>query len=182
VNLLERARIEAAVLSYDFWLESRGTAGRRRRGLRRELRANLLDAAERTGARAAVHNLGSTRRMAAESVCEDRRRPRWNLGLQAAVSALMLTLLVEFLTALAWVDGATAARPDHQVNGSIALFPGSSMQYTPPGVNMMFGPGWLCLAIGLFALVTVARPWRVLTGRTRDRRDPLVAQATPRSQ
>lgn len=44
----DRLRVENAVFSYSFWLDLRGIAGRRRRDLRRELRANLQDAAALT--------------------------------------------------------------------------------------------------------------------------------------
>jgi hypothetical protein len=175
VNIVERARIEGAVQSYEWWLDLRGATVRRRRELRRELRANLLEAAKHCGARAAVGNLGSTRLMAAEAVSVDRMRPRWTVGFQTALAALLLSSFAELLAALAWLDGATAAHPDHRVTGSLTLFPGSSAQYTPPGLNLTFGPGWLCPAIGLLVLVAVARPWRALTRRRKRQRDPLAA-------
>jgi len=56
VNILDRARIVGATVSYDLWLELAGVPGRRRRDLRRELRANLRDATALVGSHTAVRN------------------------------------------------------------------------------------------------------------------------------
>ncbi len=177
MNLIERIRLERAVQSYSWWLDLRGASGRRRRGMRRELRANLFEATSGTSAREAVRRLGSLRVMAAEAVPVERARPRWNSGLQVAVAALMTTLLVEVLAALAWLDGAMTAAPERAVTGPMTLFPGSSLAYEPEGAgfSLLFEPGWLCLAVGLVAFVGVARPWRVVRARTRKDRGPVPA-------
>lgn len=54
MNILDRARIVGATVSYDLWLELAGVPGRRRRDLRRELRANLRDATALVGSHTAV--------------------------------------------------------------------------------------------------------------------------------
>ena len=162
MSVSDRLRIERAVLSYDFWLDLRGTPWRRRRELRAELRSNLRDATAHTGSRAAVSALGSTRLMAAEASVADPTRPRWTAGLQAGAAALASTLLIAFLTGLAWADGVLDAAPDHPVRGSVTLLPGSSMEYAPSadGFSVSTSVGWLPLAVGLLVLVLVARPWR----------------------
>lgn len=65
VNIVDRARIIGATVSYVLWLDLADVPGQRRRDLRRELRANLGDATALVGSREAVQNLGSTRKMAA---------------------------------------------------------------------------------------------------------------------
>ena len=177
MNVLDRARVEWAIRSYDWWLDLRGANGRRRRELRRELRANLMDAAQHVGARDAVRALGGTQQMAVEAIPADRARPRWSVGISAGLVAAAATLLVQFLTALAWLDGVLAAGPDGRVSGSITLHPGSSLQYAPQasGFSMTFSPGWSALVVGLLVLVAVARPWRLRTGPAGRRRSYAVA-------
>jgi len=171
MTLLDRIRIERAVLSFDWWLDLRGAPGRRRRQLRRELRSNLVAATADAGSRAAVRHLGEMRRLAAETVAEDGTRARWTAGLQAGATAVVATLLVQLLAALAWWDGAMAARPDGAVTGSLTPFPGSTLRYVPQdgGFALSLAPGWTSLAVGLLVLVVVARPWRVRARSARDR-------------
>jgi hypothetical protein len=167
MNVLDRVRIERAVLSYDWWLDLRGTSWRRRRDLRSELRANLRESAAHTGARAAVAALGSTRQMAADARPEDSSRPRWAVGIYSGVAALMLTLLGALLAGLAWADGVMSVDPEKPVSGSVTLLPGSSMEYVPlaDGFSVSSGVGWLPVAVGLLVFVLVARPWRAVPGR-----------------
>jgi hypothetical protein len=168
MNVLDRIRIERAVLSYDWWLDLRGTSWRRRRDLRGELRANLREAAAHGGSRAAVDALGSTRQMATDASAEDPTRPRWTVGVHSGLTALLLTLFAAFLAGLAWADGVMSADPDEPVRGSITLLPGSSMEYQPltDGFAVSASVGWLPVAVGLLVFVIVARPWRAL-GRRR---------------
>lgn len=164
MNVLDHARIHAASLSYDLWLDLRGVPGRRRRDLRRELRANLGDATARVGSRNAVRGLGSTRGMAAEANVPDPRRPRWSVGFVTGISLLGISWIAELVAALSWVDGAMAAAPEKRVTGSLAFYPGSSLTYSPSaggfGVSLDFG--WVCLLIGVIAFVLAAQPWRLL--------------------
>jgi hypothetical protein len=171
MNVLDRIRIERAVLSYDWWLDLRGTPWRRRRDLRAELRANLREAAVRSGVRAAVGALGSTRQMAAETEPVDPTRPRWTVGLQSGFGALVLTLLGALIAALAWVDGVMSTDPDGPASGSITLLPGSSVEYVPgsEGFSISYGVGWLPLAVAAAVFVAVARPWRVIGARPAER-------------
>ena len=164
MNVLDRARIERAVLSYDFWLDLRGTPWRRRRDLRRELRANLREAAARSGGRGAVAALGNTRQMAADAWDEDATRPRWTAGAQSGFAALLVTLLGALLATTAWADGVMSADPSKPVRGSVTLLPGSSMEYAPLGDGFVVSSsvGWLPVAVGLLAFVVVARPWRAI--------------------
>jgi hypothetical protein len=174
MNVLDRIRIERAVLSYDWWLDLRGTPWRRRRDLRSELRANLRDAAARTGARQSVVALGRIREMAAEASPGDPTRPRWAVGIYCGIAALMLMVLVALLAGLAWADGVMSADPSSPVRGSVTLLPGSSMEYSPlgDGFAVSAGVGWLPVAVGLLTFVLVARPWRAV------RRSPVGSRQT----
>jgi len=167
VNVVEHLRVEWAVQSYGFWLDLRGASWRRRRELRRELRANLREAGAHHGSAAAVRALGSPRAMAAQAIVADPTSARWTAGAQAALAALAVVVLVEVLASLAWLDGVRATEPVGGVTGSLTLFPGSSLTYEPldRGFSMALSPGWLALAVALVMLVVVARPWRVVTGR-----------------
>ncbi len=167
MNLRARARVERAVLSYDLWLDLRGAPGRRRRDLRRELRANLTEATAHVGARAAVERLGSTRAMAAEAVPVREDRPRWSVGLIAGTVTFAVVVLVELLSALAWSDGAMAAAPESTTSGSLTFFPGSALEYAPldAGFALTLGFGWLAPALAVVTFLAVARPWRLLRAR-----------------
>ena len=166
MNILDRVRIERAVLSYDFWLDLRGTPWRRRRDLRQELRTNLRDSSTRSGARAAVAALASTRQMAADAQVVDPARPRWTAGVHSGFVALMLTLLGALIAATAWADGVLSADPTEPVSGSVTLLPGSSLEYAPvgDGFALSYSTGWAPVVVGLVVFVLVARPWRALPG------------------
>ena len=167
MNVLDRARIERAVLAYDFWLDLRGTPWRRRRDLRRELRANLRDGAAHSGARAAVGALGSIRQMAADAGFDDPARPRWGVGLWAGAVAFAVCMNLGFFAAFAWLDGARAADTGGAVSGSVTFFPGSSLTYTPraDSFSASYAVGWLPLAVAAGAFLLAARPWRLLRSR-----------------
>ncbi|TFD62201.1 hypothetical protein E3T39_04185 [Cryobacterium suzukii] len=164
MNVLDRARIANATFSYDMWLDLRGVPGRRRRDLRRELRANLGDATSLVGSRNAVRGLGSTREMAAAADVADPTRPHWAVGFGVGCSLLAISLIAELLATLSWLDGAIAAAPENRVSGAMTFFPGSNLAYSPSasGFNVSINLGWVCLLIGLIAFVLAARPWRLL--------------------
>ncbi|MCI4656266.1 hypothetical protein [Cryobacterium zhongshanensis] len=168
MNLLDHARIIRATLSYDAWLDFAGVPGRRRRDLRRELRANLSDAAALVGSREAVRGLGSTRAMAAAASAPDPTRPHWTVAFTIGMSLFGLSVLAETLAALSWLDGARAATPESPVAGSLTFFPGSSLAYSPSadGFSLSINFGWVCLAVGLVSFIVAAQPWRLLIRST----------------
>ena len=167
MNVLDRARIVGAILSYDLWLDFAGVPGRRRRDLRRELTANLGAATAVVGSRDAVRGLGSTREMAEAASGPDLMRPRWTVGFTVGFSLLGLSLLAELLAALSWLDGAMAATPESGVTGAMTFFPGSSLTYSPSadGFSLSVNVGWACLAVGFIAFALAARPWRLFIRR-----------------
>ena len=67
--------------------------------------------------------------------------------------------------------------PGVPVSGAVTLMPGSSMEYAPEGsgFSVVMDVGWSALVLGLLVLVVVARPWRYLTARQRQRQDRHVA-------
>lgn len=169
MNLVDRARVAAAVGWYGLWLERYDVPRRARRELKRELRANLTDAAARRGARSAVASLGGLRALAlahADAAGRDGR-PRWTTGiLVAAVAAFLVSFVqvlaaVNFLAGVEAVDGGTTAR------GALVPFPGSSIERRPLGdgfeASIDFGPTFAVVALVVFVLV--ARPWRLVRRR-----------------
>ena len=171
MNIFDRARIFGATLSYDLWLDWAGVPGRRRRDLRRELRANLGDATALVGSHQAVRSLGSTREMAATASPPDPTRPRWTVGFTSGISLLGLSLFAEYMAGLSWLDGAMAASPDSSVTGTMTFFPGSSLTFSPSasgsdsGFSLSIGFGWVCLLVGFIAFVLAAQPWRIFLNR-----------------
>lgn len=168
MNFLDQARVQRAVLTYDFWLDFHGVPRRRRRDLRRELRANLLDAATRSGTGEAIAALGGIRRMASEVGVPDARPPRLTAGAYAAYIAVVVALLVQFLSALSWTQGAKVALPDDKVTGGLPLFPDASVFYDPGiagGDSFGLTTGWSPFLLGLLVFVLVGRPWRLLSLR-----------------
>ena len=168
MNILDRARIVGATLSYDLWLDLAGVPGRRRRELGRELRANLGDATALVGSRKAVRNLGSIREMAAAANSPDPKRPRWTVGFTVGLSLFGLSLFAETIAALTWFDGVMAAAPEARVTGAMTFFPGSSLTYSPSasGFSASLGFGWVCLLVGFIAFILAAQPWRLLLRHT----------------
>jgi hypothetical protein len=164
MNVLDRARILGATMSYDLWLDFAGVPGRRRRNLRRELRANLGDATAFIGSREAVRGLGSTRTMAAAANAPDPTRPRWTVGFTVGMSIFALSIMGQFFAALSWVDGVMAAAPETIVTGAMTFYPGSSLTYDPSGsgFSVAIDFGWICLLIGCTAFALAAQPWRLL--------------------
>lgn len=165
-------RVRFAVFRYDFWLDLHGVGRRRRRELRRELHANLVDSAARVGEREALRALGSLRRLAAESasatedVAEPHRRPRWGPAASAALAALGIVALVELLAAMWWVTAAHDSGVS-SVTGSLLLFPSSTIEWhsAADGASVAVQPGWLMLAAAALTFVAVSRPWHLLTRR-----------------
>jgi len=164
MNVIDRARIMGATVSYDLWLDFAGMPGRRRRDLRRELRANLEEATALVGSSNAVRGLGGTREMAAAASVPDAARPRWTVGFAVGISFLGLALIAELLAALSWFDGVIAATPESRVTGTLTFFPGSSLTYSPSASSfgISIGFGWVCFFVAFVAFVLTAQPWRLL--------------------
>ena len=161
-SLADRLRIDLAVLRYDAWLDLRGGVGRRRRELREELRANLVDATSQVGSREAVRRLGPLRTLAAEAAGAARPAggPAWGYGALVGVYAFTAVLVLELLAAMWWTDAAhDSGAPT--VRGSLTLFPGSAVAYSRlgDGMSLEFRPGWLVLAAAAVAFAVGSRPW-----------------------
>jgi len=165
-SLADQLRIRLAVLRYDAWLDLRGAGRRRRRELRRELHANLVDSTARVGGREAVRRLGPLRRLAAESVdaAPPGAGPRWARGGGIAVCAIAAVLLLELLAAMWWAGGAHDSGVP-TVRGSLLLFPGSVVELSRAGggTSLELRPGWLVPAAAAVTFVAVSRPWLLLT-------------------
>jgi hypothetical protein len=110
--LLDRLRIERLVWSLDQQLYDLPRASRI--STRREVRTNLTEAAQEVGARQAIRNLGSSRRLAEgyrTARFGDGPRPSWiAAGLFLMTAMLFLTSLLTEVT-LAYGRGVSAADP-----------------------------------------------------------------------
>ena len=164
MSLVDRARMLLAVEWYGLWLELHSIPGRRRRELKRELRANLLDAATHSSMRQAIRDLGGLRALAGAVARDGVDRPRWRVAAVAAVAALGVLFNLELIAALNWasgvVDGGGA-----RTTGTVFPFPGSIVTYEPPGFGMALQPGWAPLVTAMVVFVVVARPWCLLRRR-----------------
>jgi hypothetical protein len=167
VTWIDRLRIERAVWALDQRLYD--LPRRSRIAKRREVRQNLLTAAQDIGAGDALRHLGNSRQLAAEYISAefgDEARPSW---IAAAVFFLTAQLFfTSFLSeaALAFGDGITAAKPD-----ATGTFTWSGLSYVQDTVTYTFvngkgsylGGAWtpLAWALWIVATVLVGRLWRV---------------------
>ena len=160
MNIYDRLRLRVVAARYDLALDGRGVGRRRRRELRRELHANLTDAAQDVGARQALGGVG---RMAA-SVTEDDAEPRWTTGLAAAALGLLLVLVVELLAAANYIAGALDGGAT-RASGTLIPFPASDMvvESGPDRFAVSLGFGWMSVLVPVIAFVLFARPWRLLS-------------------
>ena len=175
MNLIDRFRIETAILRYDFWLEMRGVRGRRRRDLRRELRANLTEARADVGTTRALFGIGSSKELAYAATDSDPSRPRWSQGAlwaSATLAVLVVWLLVTSLNIVRTIEAAGVTR-----SVDVSPFPWFGTTFTAqssPGVlEASISPLWQLLAGPLLVFLLVAQPWRLL--RRSIRRFPLAA-------
>ncbi|KGN33397.1 hypothetical protein N802_14050 [Knoellia sinensis KCTC 19936] len=168
MNVIDRVRIEAAILRYDFWLEMRGVRGSRRRDLRRELRTNLTEATADVGATRALFGIGSPKELAFAATEVDPSRPRWS---QAAIWASAVFAIVVFgclFTAIAFTAGVEASGvTGSTVRGSV--FPWFGVDYAArvePGRGGLAvgagGIGTYFFGLPLLTFLLVAQPWRLL--------------------
>lgn len=154
----DQVRVRWAVLRLDLWQSWYAVPGRTGKAMRRELAANLQDAADSPGGVAgAVQRLGSLRELARESVV-DTGGVRWERGAMAAVVAFALVLLVQMLLSFVYADGLLAA------GGGQGRLLGNEVSAREDADSLTvvtaFG-GWALVVVPL-AFVLVARPWRLL--------------------
>lgn len=168
---LDRARLQLAARRYDLWLDLEMVRGRDRRALRRELLANLHDAARRLGTTRALASAGDLRAMAREAARDGTLRSRWVVGGMAMLAVAVLSFVAFAFASLAFADGVLATDAVTTVSGQVFPFVGSEVVVQPAGsdgaglaVSMSSGPGPLVLA--LLAGVVGARPWLALRGRS----------------
>lgn len=171
MGIIDRLRIEDAVQRYDFWLELRGARGRQRRALRRELRANLRDAAADIGVTRALFNIGSPKELAYAMTPQAQSRPRWSLGALAASLAFAATAIGMLWTAAVYFEGVSdAGTVGREVSSFVFPWFGSTFhaQVLADGEGLMMGitSPWALLVVPLLVFLVVARPWRALTGRS----------------
>ncbi|GAB77648.1 hypothetical protein SAMN05421595_1486 [Austwickia chelonae] len=170
MSVIDRVRIENAVQRYDFALDLYGVSGKQRRGLRRELRGNLREAATHGGAREAIHGIGSPEQLARESAhaIRDPRRPAWSQGLSAAALAVAIYWTVVFYTAFTWMDAVIATGVEHEVVGRVSFLPG--IEYRAQHTATSFSGGlttsgtFALISLGIFLVVLAlaGRLWRPL--------------------
>ena len=161
MNVLDRLRLESALVRYDFWLEMRGVRGSRRRELRRELRANLTEATADVGATRALFGIGSPQQLAYAATEADPTRPTWSLAMVWASLTFAVLLVAMALTSLTILPTVDAADTRGEV--SLSPFPWFGTTFTAEAGPGSFGAGvetpWPLLVLPLLVLVLGARPW-----------------------
>lgn len=175
LSWLDRLRIERAVWALDQRLYDLPTKSRVAK--RREVRANLLGAANDIGAGAALSRLGSSRELAAEyrsAEFGDGPRPLWY-----AAGFFLLTGQLIFTSILS--EAAFAFR-----DGILAVNAHATGTFTWPGIDFLqsrvtytfvdgkatsVGGAWtpLAWALWIVAFVLIGRLWRVVPLRRRRR-------------
>jgi hypothetical protein len=172
VTLIGRMRIERLVWALDQRLYDLPT--RSRVACRREVRQNLLTAAQEAGTTEALRRIGSSQALAREYLSAeygDRPRHSW---IAAACVAALIPLLLMFITD-ATAAGNTAA--------IIAVDPHATGTFTVPGITFlesatvytfsdgqysMSGGAWTpaCYVLMAAAIIAAGRLWRFrLRGR-----------------
>lgn len=172
MGIIDTLRSERTVQSYDFWLEMRGTGWRRRKELRRELRANLRAATEDVGATQALLNVGAPKELAREATDgEYQRRPQWSRAAFFAALTLGAVLFAVMYTATTFTAGVEAAGVVGQdVTGRVFPWPWVEFHaHIDEGGGGLAtgasGAGWPVVLLPLIVFVLTARPWRLLAGR-----------------
>lgn len=164
----DRLRIEWRVWSLDQRLYDLPRATRVAR--RRELRENLVAAAQSVGARTAVANLGPPARLAAELLAAeygDDPRPHWVTALVVFLTTQLV--LTSFLAeaATAFGQGLVAGQPDRSGTFTwtgVAWLQDQVTYTVADGQVSWVGGAWTPLAWVLFVALTVVagRAWRAL--------------------
>lgn len=159
-DILRRERFLTALSLY---LED--VPGRDRRAIYTDLRADLADAAQAHGMRAAIADLGPAAALAQDyRDAQGRKLPRWWVGgLVAGAMALLgvfslLAYTAGLLDAVASIPGATTAQ------GSF-FWTQVSVENTPDALAASFEGAGPLIGIALFFTVyfLVARGWRLWT-------------------
>ena len=175
LTLLDRLRIESRVWALDQQLYD--LPRKQRIATRREVRSNVVSAAESVGTRTALTNLGTTKQLAEEYLQAQfgpAPRASW---LSAAVFLLTgVLLLTSLLTsaAQAFGDGIVAASP--HATGHFS-WPGiahlqTGVEYTLRDGRVDFVGGALAplsYLLLVFGAVAVGRLWRLIPGWRRAR-------------
>ena len=175
ITWFERLRIERAVWMLDQRLYD--LPRRSRIAKRREVRANLITAANDVGATTALKHLGNSRQLAAEYLSAefgDEPRPSWiAAALFLFTGQLVLTSLLSEAS-FAFRDGITAADPS--ATGRFAWhgipYLQDTVTYTfTNGTSSQVGGAWtpVAWAIWIVATVLVGRLWRVIPAWNRRR-------------
>jgi hypothetical protein len=150
----DRARIEIAVRRVDFKLDGR-VPWRRRRQIRAELRANLMDAAHDVGAEAAVQQLGDLDGLATSYLELYRGRFDFRTGAYWAVATYAVIQLIGIAVIIAFHAGV-AATGSHGGSYSFQLWNGfgpyAGSVTGDSGFEMtIFSPAHLVLVLIAFA-------------------------------
>lgn len=148
---------------YDFWLDIEGVPARSRRDLRRELRANLTEAADYVGAGRALVNVGGMRALAAEATLDGAPRAAWTAGLTAGFASFALLAVLFLFAAGYYTEGVLDAGAAEPVSSGLFPFPGSAVEVHdrgPAGLEVTASQGPVPLVVPLVVFVIVARPWR----------------------
>ena len=164
-ELWGRLRIEFVVRRVDARLDGI-VPWRRRKAIRRELRANLREAAAAVGANQAIYSLGGVRELAAAYVEGCRGAINVRAGSIAAGAVLFLLGLVGFVILFAYSEGFLAASGvgDWAYN-FYGLFEGSGhiVSHVKNGVGDTFTVAVLTpldLLLAVVAGVLASRPWK----------------------
>ncbi|MDQ1536238.1 MAG: hypothetical protein QOE58_631 [Actinomycetota bacterium] len=170
LTLMDRMRIESRVWTLDQQLYD--LPHKRRIATRREVRSNLVSAAQNIGTRQALTNLGTSRHLAQEYLTAQygpAPRPSWlGAGMFLLTTVLILTSIL-FDAAQAFADGLITASPHAtgKFSWSGIGYLQSNVQYTLHDGRVEFVGGaltplsYLLLALGA---VAVGRLWRLLPG------------------
>jgi hypothetical protein len=178
VGRFDRLRIERLVWMLDQQLYD--LPSQKRVATRREVRANLLEAAHDIGAGEALRRVGGSRQLARQYLAgEFGDGPRHSWISAAYVCGLFPLLLNYFLAeaGTAFQEGVTAADP--HATGTF-VFPGISGLQSPATITFTdghassLGGAWapMAYAIWLLLTITAGRLWRL-----RRRNHPTVAAA-----
>jgi hypothetical protein len=167
VTLIGRMRIERLVWALDQRLYDLPT--RSRVAYRREVRQNLLTAAQEAGTTEALRRIGSSQALAREYLSAeygDRPRHSW---ISAAVVAVLIPLLLMFIMGTETTENRAAITAvDPHATGTF-IVPGitflqSATTYTfSDGQYGMSGGAWTpaCYVLMAAAIIVAGRLWRI---------------------